>query len=133
MGNSHKNHCTVAAILVGERDCRTQFWKRTIQWLFRQSLVLIELLVPDKMVFMWISHRVLWIQVSDYRLLGASGYHCIVCPSIYGFWLPLWYLKTLLYTQMIHKVGCELIMWLSFLIKECVTHSMEYYYFNIYV
>jgi hypothetical protein len=39
----------VAAILVGERDCRTQFWKRTIQWLFHQSLVLIELLVPDKM------------------------------------------------------------------------------------
>jgi hypothetical protein len=35
------------------------FWKRTIQWLFHQSLVLIELLVPDKMVFMWISHRVL--------------------------------------------------------------------------
>ena len=49
----------MAAILVGERDCRTQFWKRTIQWLFHQSLVLIELLVPDKMVFMWISHRVL--------------------------------------------------------------------------
>ena len=21
-------------------------------------------------------------------------YHCIACPSIYGFWLPLWYLKT---------------------------------------
>ena len=47
------------AILVGERDCRTQFWKRTIQWLFHQSLVLIELLVPDKMIFIWISHRVL--------------------------------------------------------------------------
>jgi hypothetical protein len=44
----------VAAILVGECDCRKQFWKRTIQWLFHQSLVLIELLVPDKMVFMWI-------------------------------------------------------------------------------
>jgi hypothetical protein len=44
----------VVAILVGERDCPTQFWKRTIQWLFHQSLVLIELLVPDKMVFMWI-------------------------------------------------------------------------------
>jgi hypothetical protein len=40
----------VAAILVGDRDCQTQFWKRTIQWLFLQSLVLIELLVPDKMV-----------------------------------------------------------------------------------
>ena len=22
--------------------------------------------------------------------------HCIVCPSIYSFWLPLWYLQTLL-------------------------------------
>ena len=33
---------------MGEHDCRTQFWKRTIQWLFHQSLVLIELLVPDK-------------------------------------------------------------------------------------
>jgi hypothetical protein len=41
----------VAAILVGERDCRTQFLKRTIQWLFHQSLVLIELLVLDKMFF----------------------------------------------------------------------------------
>ena len=50
---------TLAAILVGERDCRSQIRKRTIQWLFHQSLVLIELLVPDKMVFMWISHRVL--------------------------------------------------------------------------
>ena len=40
----------MVAILVGERDCRTQFWKRTIQWLFHQSLVLIELLVLDKMV-----------------------------------------------------------------------------------
>jgi hypothetical protein len=27
----------------GERVCRTQFWKGTIQWLFHQSLVLIEL------------------------------------------------------------------------------------------
>jgi hypothetical protein len=22
--------------------------------------------------------------------------HCVVCSSIYGFWLPLWYLQTLL-------------------------------------
>jgi hypothetical protein len=32
----------------------------------------------------------------DLRLLITSSvlflwYHCIVCPSIYGFWLPLWY------------------------------------------
>ena len=26
--------------------------------------------------------------------------HCVVCPSsIYGFWLPLWYLQTLLVTS----------------------------------
>jgi len=24
---------------------------------------------------------------------------CVVCPSIYGFWLPLWYLQTLLTLQ----------------------------------
>ena len=31
------------------------------------------------------------IQVSDYRLLGTSGSfgHCIVYPSISGFWFPL--------------------------------------------
>ena len=23
--------------------------------------------------------------------------HCVVCSSIYGFWLPLWYLQTLLH------------------------------------
>jgi hypothetical protein len=46
----YQRNSTVAAILAGERNCRTPFWKRTIQWLFHQSLVLIELLVPDKMV-----------------------------------------------------------------------------------
>jgi hypothetical protein len=25
-----------------------------------------------------------------------SFYHCVVCSSIYGFWLTLWYLQTLL-------------------------------------
>ena len=30
----------MVAILVGECDCRTQFWKRTIQWLFHQSFYL---------------------------------------------------------------------------------------------
>ena len=25
-----------------------------------------------------------------------SFYHCVVCPSIYEFWSPLWYLQTLL-------------------------------------
>jgi hypothetical protein len=34
-------------------------WKRAIQWLFHQNLVLIEQMVSDKKIFMGISHRVL--------------------------------------------------------------------------
>ena len=33
------------------------------------------------------------------RCLSFSPFsfdHCVVCPSFYGFWLPLWYLQTLL-------------------------------------
>ena len=30
--------------------------------------------------------------------------HCVVCPSIYGFWFPLWYLKTLLDSVLLRKV-----------------------------
>jgi hypothetical protein len=61
--NSHRVLCktkySCAAILVRGRDHQTQFWKRTIQWLSYQSLVPTEQLVPDKKMFMWISHRVL--------------------------------------------------------------------------
>ena len=38
---------SLVAILDGSRDHRTQFWKGVIQEPFHQSLVLIELLVPD--------------------------------------------------------------------------------------
>jgi len=32
---------------------------------------------------------------------GPFSYgHCIVCPTIYRFWLPLWYLQTLLKCQL---------------------------------
>ena len=37
---------------------------------------------------------VLWVVVCPFG-------HCVVCPSIYGFWLPLWYLQTLLYWKWI--------------------------------
>ena len=49
----------VGAILVEGPNSRTHFWKRTIQWLFHQNLVLIEQMVSDKKIFMGISHRVL--------------------------------------------------------------------------
>jgi len=37
-----------------------------------------------------------------YRWLSFCPFsfgHCVACPSIYGFWLPLWYLQTLLRTR----------------------------------
>ena len=42
----------VGAILVKGLNRRTHFWKRTIQWLFHQNLVLIEQMVSDKK-FLW--------------------------------------------------------------------------------
>ena len=48
---------SLVAILVGSRDHRTHFWKRTIQWLFHQNFVLVEQMVSDKKIFMGISHR----------------------------------------------------------------------------
>ena len=48
----------MGAILVEGPNRRTHFWKRIIQWLFHQHLVLIEQMVSDK-IFMRISHRVL--------------------------------------------------------------------------
>jgi hypothetical protein len=49
----------VGAILVEGPNRQTYFWKRTIQWLFHQHLVLIEQMVSDKKIFMGISYRVL--------------------------------------------------------------------------
>ena len=50
---------SLVAILVGSRDHRTQFWKRTIQESFQQSLVEIGSMVSEEKIFMGISHRVL--------------------------------------------------------------------------
>ena len=59
IGSYVKLSSAVGAILVEGPNCRTHFWKRTIQWLFHQNLVLIEQMVSDKKIFMGISHRVL--------------------------------------------------------------------------
>ena len=43
-------------------------------------------------------HIALFVCFVD-RCLSFCGFyfdHCVVCSSIYGFWLPLWYLQTLL-------------------------------------
>jgi hypothetical protein len=59
IGSYVKLSSAVGAILVEGPNRRTHFWKRIIQWLFHQHLVLIELMVSDKKIFMGISHRVL--------------------------------------------------------------------------
>ena len=59
IGSYVKLSSAVVAILVEGPNRQTHFWKRTIQWLSNQNLVLIEQMVSDKKIFMWISHRVL--------------------------------------------------------------------------
>ena len=52
IGSYVKLSSAVGAILVEGPNCLTYFWKRTIQWLFHQNLVLIEQMVSDKK-FLW--------------------------------------------------------------------------------
>jgi hypothetical protein len=33
--------------------------------------------------------------------------HCIVCPSIYGLWLPLWYLLTIVVLSVLQLTACD--------------------------
>ena len=58
MGISHrvlhvyvKLSSAVSAILVGVLKCRTQFWKRTTQESFQQSLVKIDSVVSEEKIF----------------------------------------------------------------------------------
>jgi hypothetical protein len=59
IGSYVKLSSAVGAMLVEGLNCRTHFWKSTIQWLFHQNLVLIEQMVSDNKIFMGISHWVL--------------------------------------------------------------------------
>jgi hypothetical protein len=59
IGFYFKLSSAVRVILVEGPIRLTRFWKRTIQWLFHQNLVLIEQMVSDKKIYMGISHRVL--------------------------------------------------------------------------
>jgi hypothetical protein len=67
----------------------------------------------------------------------ASCRHCIVCPSIYGFWLPLWYLvaivlSVLLFTASDYHFG---ILWplycLSFYLQLLITLLVSCYPFIV--
>jgi hypothetical protein len=61
IGSYVKLSSAVGAIIFEGPNRRTHFWKITIQWLFHQNFVALLL-------------KAALIQVSDYRLLGASGF-----------------------------------------------------------
>ena len=52
IGSYIKLSSAVAAILVGVLKCRTQFWKRTTQESFQQSLVEIGSVVSEEKIFL---------------------------------------------------------------------------------
>jgi hypothetical protein len=55
IGSYVKLSSAVGGILVERPNCRTNIWKRTIQWLFQQNLVLIKQMVSDKKIFIFSS------------------------------------------------------------------------------
>ena len=53
--------------------------------------------------------------------------HCIVCPSIYAFWLPLWYLQASLcpFSLFILSLYCLSFFYLRLLITSCIPSSFS--------
>ena len=111
--------CTVIGCVCWSSDrpvIRTSMWKWKLLWLLRK--------LRNKMwgscysifsficMFCWLLFVLLYfffwplccLFFFDIRILIAplvSFGHCVVCSSsIYGFWLPLWYLQTLLHTTL---------------------------------
>jgi hypothetical protein len=74
----------------------------------------------------------LWFTASDYpfgifKLFYQCGMfyfgHCIVCPLIYSFRLPIWYLQTLL--SMWHVLFCPLCFLSFFDLQLQITHLVS--------
>ena len=60
---------------------------------------------------------------SLFVFLACSFSHCIVYTSIYGFWLPFWYLKTFL--------ACSF-FFLAIVLSAIVRFTSSYYPFGIF-
>ena len=80
-----------------------------VTYFYYRSLTYHEYILPETNKFNWTTQKrsfdemfrflVLCVCFVDrcLSLCPCSFGHCVVCPSlIYGFWLPLWYLQTLL-------------------------------------
>ena len=45
------------------------------------------------------------LTASDYPLVSCG--HCVVCPSVYGFWLPLWYLVAIVLSVLLRFTASD--------------------------
>ena len=65
----------------------------------------------------------------------SFGHYVVCCSSIYGFWLPLWYLQTLLIAKGLNKIAsiCYCYIWLKFLIKCSIQIKVKSHNTNVYL
>ena len=95
MGNSHKNHL----VWNQQLNQNQTLMEQSLDGPFPKLCPAVALSHQDgRRSVVALFFKAALIQVSDYRLLGASGSfgHCVFCTLIYGFLFPLWYLQTLL-------------------------------------
>ena len=97
-------HCVVCSSIYG-------FW---LPLWYLLAIVLSVLLFTDSDypfgIFWPLCCLFFYLQILITALVSFG--HCVVCSSIYRFWLPLWYLQTLLYNSYIIQIcfltPCEL-------------------------
>ena len=84
--------------------------------------------------FMCMFCRLLFVLLS--KILSFSFGHCVVCSSsIYGFWLPLWYLQTLLCVYLFLKIDFRVKTFWWEIIRSTWTNillNMNWAIFQIY-
>ena len=123
--------------------CPFAFFLLSLYCLSFYLLLLITSLVPSSFSlsfcpfhFVIVLSVLLLFTASDYLfgtfkllfvLLPFSFCHCIVCPSIYGFWLPLWYLQASLcpFALFILPLYCLSFFYLQLLITSLVPSSFS--------
>jgi hypothetical protein len=88
--------------------------------LFSFAIVLFVVLLFTASDYLFGTFKLLFV------LLPFSFCHCIVCPSIYGFWLPLWYLQASLcpFALFLLSLYC-LSFYLRLLITSLVSTSLS--------
>jgi hypothetical protein len=82
-------HCIVCPLIY-------VFWLPLWYFLFNTIVLSVPWFTPSDYLFGTFSLIPFYCLSLDLRLFITSlilflWYHCIICPSIYGFWLPLWY------------------------------------------